>query len=381
MKRTPANRQHDQKGAALLALLTLVLLAGVYLFLDGANNLHATALTRSARTTAVLNQAKEALIARSVVDTNRPGSLPCPDSDGDGIAEILPGGNCKDNLYVGWLPWRTLDLDDPRDEAGARLWYAVSRSLRDHQNAEPINSDTATDLTLDGTPDIAAIVFAAGSVLPGKTRPSNNPADYLDAGNGDGDNAYVNQVTGVPFNDQVVALRRNELMQAVERRVAKTALDSLDAYRAGHGVYPYPAAPGCISGVCASESGLCRGRFPEVALLGPPHNLPDWSPPLPGWFMNNRWAQTLYYAVARNRLESPKPSSSQCSGDANVAGNDRDLVLITPGAPAPATIRPSTLLSAYLDDAANQDGWSGSLPAADAYVLPSATANDRLYSR
>ena len=49
-----------------------------------------------------------------------------------------------------------------------------------------------------------------------------------------------------------------------------------------------------------------------------------------------------------------------------------------PGPPLGGITRPSTNLNDYLEDAANQDGWTGAPPAADSYVTPSVTSNDLL---
>lgn len=378
-------RSSDERGAALLALLLVLVIAGAFAFLSQANKRFGEA-ERKARTMAVLAQAKDALIARATIDLgpsgtppNRPGTLPCPDQGGDGIADMFAGNHCPS--YVGWLPWRTLDLPDPRDGGSERLWYALSSSLRDNNSAEPVNSDTATTLTLDGVGDIAALVFAPGGPLAAQTRPSATPTDYLDGSNGDGDNAYVSGPSGAAFNDLVLPVTRNELMRAVERRVAREALNRLDAYFAANGAYPYPATATCTGAGCASDNKTCRGRLPERADLGS-QGLPDWSPALPAWFTNNRWGATLYYAVGRDRLKPPYTTEilSQCSANSTVDGISVDMVLLTPGAPPTGVSRPSTNLADYLDDAENQDGWVGT-PAPDAYSTPASATNDRLYRR
>lgn len=379
LPRRPAD---GERGAALIAMLLAFLLAGSYFLLREANSVPSTS-QRAAKTAAALAQAKEALIARAVIDTNHPGSLPCPDLDGDGDSELLVGNQCKDGKYFGWLPWRTLDLPDPRDAAGERLWYALSSTLRDDDSAEPINSDTATTLTLNGAGHIAALVFAPGAPLAGQNRPSNGVTDYLDGSNNNGDSAYVSGPTSDTFNDVAMPLTRRELMQAVERRVAKEALNHLDAYRTANGVYPYPAEHSCTGSDCVSDKQECRGHFPVDADLAPPHELPNWSPALPAWFIVNDWAAVLYYGVGLDNLKTPHLGglTSNCGASLTVDGNGRQLVLFTPGAPLPGITRPSNNLDDYLEDAENRDGWGNTMPGAGQYVTPSTTANDRLFVR
>jgi hypothetical protein len=228
-----------EAGAALLALLLVLLVGGSYFLLRDAKSLaqHAK-LEESRKTSAALAEAKVALIGRAIADNNRPGSLPCPDVDNDGDSELFSGLDCPS--YNGRLPWRTLRLPDFRDESGERLWYALSPSFRDDDSAQPINSDTAGLLSVDATPDIVAIVFAPGLSFNGQDRPSNNMADYLEDANGDGDNNFVTRA-GDDFNDHVLVIMRQEQMGAVEKRVLGELDQALVAYRAVYGSFPWLA--------------------------------------------------------------------------------------------------------------------------------------------
>lgn len=162
-------------------------------------------------------QARDALIGRAVADDNRPGSLPCPDTDNDG-AENSIAGNCSS--YIGRLPYRTLRIDKPVDGSGETLWYALSPALRDNPAASPINHQTSTGLTLDGRTEIAAIVFAPGPPLAAQNgRPSNTRSDYLDETNASTANAFVSGPTSPTFNDQTLGITREELFRAVAMRV------------------------------------------------------------------------------------------------------------------------------------------------------------------
>src|SRR6185436_7903320 len=190
------------------------------------------------------------LIARAVADANRPGSLPCPDADGDGDAELFSGNDCP--KYIGRLPWQTLGLPDLRDAEGERLWYVLSPSHRDHPTAQPINSDTAGMINVVGgapATDVVAVVIAPGRALTragaaGSQRRDcpancNNPVNYLDVAGGV-DNAVWAPVAGVAtlssaaesnsFNDRVVPITRDEIMRLVERRAGRELGGKLRAH-------------------------------------------------------------------------------------------------------------------------------------------------------
>ena len=143
-------RQH---GAALLTFMLIFFLAATTWVL-AQRNVAGVRNELDKSTASALAQAKDALIGRAATDNNRPGSLPCPDVDNDGVADSN-FGNCID--YIGRLPWKTLDLPELLDGNGDRLWYALSAKLRDNPAAQPINPLQVLQLTLDGAPNIAAI--------------------------------------------------------------------------------------------------------------------------------------------------------------------------------------------------------------------------------
>ncbi len=251
-QRIPAGK--SQSGVALVLLLVVLIMAGAFAFYRIAG-IGSGPAEQDARLAATLARAKEALIARAVTDANRPGSLPCPDLitnsgglgniPGDGKADMFTMTQCPS--YVGWLPWVTLDLPELVDDTGTRLWYVLTPELRDDDSAQPINSDRAFTLRLDGSADsVAALVIAARAPLGSQARPSNNPADYLDGENGNGDDrTYVSGPHGPAFNDMVVAITRQELMAAVEKRVASEVKSCLEQHAAStlntEHTYPWPA--------------------------------------------------------------------------------------------------------------------------------------------
>src|SRR5687767_7018199 len=112
--RAPISRQ---RGAALLFSLLLMII-GVGLFVVNASQDTVRAVQADKAVGANLGQAKEALIAYAVSHPTRPGALPCPDTNDDGIAEAFVAGACP--AYIGRLPWLTLGVGDLRDDAAER---------------------------------------------------------------------------------------------------------------------------------------------------------------------------------------------------------------------------------------------------------------------
>jgi hypothetical protein len=246
----------SQRGVAVMMLLVLMVLGASFLMLRSLN----AATMRADRhrvTQDALVKAKEGLIARAVTDANRPGSLPCPDTDDDGDAEIFAGVNCPS--YIGRVPWRTLGLPDLRDANGERLWYALSPNFRDNSAGGALNSSTAGLLSVTGTQPaagLAAIVFAPGAPLGAQSRtctggscdaatlrcttapasltPKCNPANFLEVSGGisnaDNDNAYASAIEDSSFNDRHLEITVDEIMWLVEKRAARELGGKLRAH-------------------------------------------------------------------------------------------------------------------------------------------------------
>jgi hypothetical protein len=289
-----------QKGIAVLLVVALLVLGGTLLTLTALN-----ASTWRADRYRVAHEAlllaKEALIARAVADDNRPGSLPCPDTDDDGDAELFAGTACP--AYLGRLPWRTLGLPDLRDGSGERLWYALSATHRDEASAQPINSNTVGEITLAGiqpASNALAVVFAPGSALvrsgaatvqargdpslvctttPHQLTPKCNPFNYLDVlgaeDNADRDTAgnasFVAAVESTQFNDRALAILADDVMPLVERRIGRELAGLLrghyDAWQSatGAGFYPWPAPFVDPSTTPAGASGTAEGLLPSTS--------------------------------------------------------------------------------------------------------------------
>jgi hypothetical protein len=264
MNRRRIQKSKKQSGIALIALLVLLILAGSYAFYRSAN----IGLGRNASDAALITtlaKAKEALIAYAVIDKNRPGRLLCPDLIGDGVSPLLSRDDC--DAYSGWLPWKTLDIRDATDDHGTKLRYVALRWFGGDRARPPLNSDTLSvsqlanagvqKSTLDSTPlgtlylDIP--VGSGTDAIDPTIDPRNDivaliiaPRGELDARNADGDNYFFSSKSPPePDNDVIMPVTRQELMAAVEKRVANEIKACLEEHAASAAntehAYPWPA--------------------------------------------------------------------------------------------------------------------------------------------
>ncbi|MDH2918252.1 MAG: hypothetical protein PXX73_03530 [Sideroxydans sp.] len=276
-----AHLKSSQRGAALMVML-VIMVVGITAILVSSLNSSAIKIARQNDSSKVLAQAKEALIARATNDANVLGSLPCPDTNNDGLAELLVGNECPS--YIGRLPWKTLGIDDLRDGAGERLWYAVSRNFRD-DNSNHINSDTQGTLNVTGSQtasQLIAIVFAAGNPVSSQTRSASVTTvcngvsltenlcaqNYLEASNALPSNAaapnnnYQLNAASNLFNDQAIYLTHEQLFPVIEMRIAREVKACLDGYAAGsNNKYPW-AVPASVTSFTSTPNTLF-GRLPN----------------------------------------------------------------------------------------------------------------------
>lgn len=220
------NSPRSQTGIALLMLLFLIVGIGLTLLLSSLTSAQQQQ-EQNKRTQLVLRQAKEALIAWSVTHASVPGWLPCPeDTSIIGTPNEGKASNTCSNAStsIGRIAWRTLGLVEPRDANGELLWYILSPGFR---GVPPLGSTGIANgqLQLDGAYNgIAALIIAPGAPLPGQTRtpPSiTSPptsANYLDLGNAAGP-SFVSTGPKDSFNDQVITITTQELLQAINFRV------------------------------------------------------------------------------------------------------------------------------------------------------------------
>jgi hypothetical protein len=390
-----------QRGAALIVMLALVgVVAGALMLQMGK-----AAADRSERdriTALALGRAVEALVARAATDGNRPGSLPCPDTDNDGIPN--GGGICSGAPHIGRLPWATLDLPDLRDGDGERLWYALSPAFRDDPGAGPaIHSDTAGELQVTGAAPVAnavAIVFAAGTSVGNQNRDAageNTLANYLEDENADGDDTYENGPRSGTFNDQLLVLTADDLMPAVERRVAREAKVCLMKYAAANGGR-FPWAAPLNSALYDDTAGTLAGRLPRIVNSsgagswtgsvtwpssgGAVSTLCIYNSLSPSWW--DRWRGLLFYQVAAPFAPS---GSGVCGTDCLVVNGTPSVqaVVVVAGRAFPAQTggRPGSDAANYLEEdpvsgVKNYNNYNGAATGSYVRLPRAASFNDQL---
>ena len=376
-----ATRQRGQTLVAIIAVLGIGFGALIYTLLNPAQ----LALESDRNTTKALASAAEALIGYAAGDDNRPGSLPCPDTDNNGSSQLYAGSYCPSE--IGRLPWRTLGLPDLRDGSGERLWYAVSRDYsRNPSGASALNSDTVGQLTVTGTvpaSGVVAIVFAPGGVVGSQTRNTANQnlvQNYLEGGNETtGTTTFVTALASSAFNDRLHAITRDALLTAVEMRVAREARAALRAFFNANGYLPF--ANGFSDATYRCTLNQHSGRIPrffaddcKVTATDPDWNGVTW----PAWFFTNNWHTIVFYAVASRCTQPATPNcaaaGSLLTANGTPAPNDSlQALVIMPGRALGAQARPCASVVDCLEDAENTNGDF-------AYVKSpvSAAANDRL---
>jgi len=273
--KSPCSKMHikaKQRGVILMIVAAVLVLAGLTMLLTMLDDTTVDA-KRNQKTAEALALAKEALIGYSVKNNNRPGSLPCPDRDNDGDADLLNGHICP--AYIGRVPWKTFGLSDLRDGQGERLWYALSPNFTDSlflsngttPPARVINNDTPGQIVITGSSpasNVVAIIFSAGAVIGAQQRDSANPsaainneaANFLEGENATGgvtytesflrnvdtigDVTYQTGAASLTFNDRLLAISEKDLMPPIEKRIAREAKICLDDYAASAGgKYPW----------------------------------------------------------------------------------------------------------------------------------------------
>jgi type II secretory pathway pseudopilin PulG len=288
----------NQKGAALIIFAVVFALAATAFLISQLDG-NFLKNERQKRTAFVLSEAKAALIgyalkSGTLTGSDRPGDLPCPDTNHDGSSEPSCPGNA-----IGRLPWRTLGLADLRDEYDETLWYAVSANFKRNPKLGKLNSDTNGTITLRDTTGtitrngatenaaIAVVVSPGNSltrqdgVVQNRTEANfDNALHYLDNfdsvdNSKDEDNSsFVESNTNgfisglikdasntVTLNDRIIVISTADLMPSLEKRVANEVKKRLNSL----GGLPWAAPftnPTISSNNFASVNTINRGLLP-----------------------------------------------------------------------------------------------------------------------
>lgn len=299
-----------QRGIALLLFLFLVIGIGTATALAAWNGSRGR-MEQERQTQLALQQAKEALIAYAVsvypAGNNRPGDLPCPDMNNDGIKDNVSvtwscgsaDGSTFQDRRLGRLPWKSLGLDDLRDASGERLWYAVSNNFKEKTRHFPLNSDTTGTIQVveaNGAviPNVIAVVIAPGPPLqrlnaataqdrsPGN---ENDPANYLDESATEDNVDFVDGTTNgftngivrdaqgrILVNDTMLVITYGDLMPQLEKQVAATVMNCLATYAAysdatKNNLGRYPWATSLASSAAGNYNDTANtlfGRIPDL---------------------------------------------------------------------------------------------------------------------
>ncbi|MEE9331217.1 MAG: hypothetical protein V3U89_03195 [Methylophilaceae bacterium] len=397
------NKTNKHQHGAALMLLVFILAIAMTSYLVRTLNSASYKVDHEQKVMQNLATAKEALIAWAVSNELHPGQFPYPDHlevttpiyDGKGDC----GGNPLSNpiLLLGQLPVYGSDGCtspveglgiDAQDGYGNRLWYAVSPNLVHNyaptlgQLSDPIINpsiiNTATWLRVvdrNGatiSDRVAAVIIAPGNAIGNKSRSNTATVDnFLDEfqigatsySNRNYDSFDEDFIIGDTFervddddatysspylfNDKLVYITIDELMVALEKRVAREVVSSLNGYFSVNSYYPYAASSGGT--VCVNNQLL--GALPLS-----PCSTPDLSTYLPGWFEDNEWEAFMFYAASLN-CSQPNPG---CSSGTLKVGTKENLnaVVISTGAEITTAFKVqdrvgSGLIVDYLDSVEN----------------------------
>lgn len=371
--RTPWLRpKKAQHGSALLIILAIVMAALMAVLVSALPKLDRTAANANANAQ-VLAQAKAGLIAYAITvgsqqncgggtNCERPGDLPCPDATPD--TPVQANGNAAGSCgagtgitsqatRLGRLPWKTLNLPDLRDASGQRLWYAVSNNYKNNTRIPILNSETGLgtitirnasgSVSFNGSnpgnipSGVVAVIIAPGAPITrqdGHTqdRSVNAAQEYLDIVTINGiteDNAdFIDQSATNGFiqgpiqnaqgniisNDQMVFITYDEIMSALEKRVAGDVMQTIASMQ-----YPNPASFSDAS--CLGTTALTN---PACPASGNPACTPNSSTP----------TRTLIINC------STSPTQSPCTADAALVTN-KSLIEVT----CPAGVAASAALA------------------------------------
>ena len=368
--------RYAQRGQAfLLLVITLVLgAAAIFYSLTTATT---PEIERDRKTAEALAKAKDALIAYASGrdSTNRPGELPCPDTNNNGTTE----SSCNTAASrIGRLPWATLGIPDLRDGSGERLWYAVSSNFLSSAKTT-LNSNTVGEFTVTGispASNVIAIVFAPGTVVAGQSRTTanvNNAAHYLESENASVDTTFTTAMSSGTFNDRLLAITPAMFFPQVEMRVAREARVFLNAYFANPkiGYFPVAEAYGGGGKCVASNQGVIPGNPASCGV-----KQSSWAGAgKPSWFSSEKWEEVLFYAVAPACVDPDAINCSGAGGFLTVNGIGKlHAIIIAPGVEYTATgqIRPCATITDCLE-APN----TISFPSFT-HVPNSTTTNDRV---
>jgi hypothetical protein len=326
--------QARSSGAAIIIFITLVLLAFTTILVTQVS-VNQKKSARMQNSSQALDFAQSAIFGFAL-SHSIPGTLPCPDTTGDGSENTTAGG-CTSQL--GLLPYFTLGLDSLGDSSGSDLWYAVETSYTVNAAGQR-NSSTPSALTLNGQP-VSHVIIAPGIALEGQNRAPLTQANFLEGTNADGNlNTYDNIISNTQ-NDIVLGSPLSSFWTLIEQRVLAEAGVLTTTYRAVCNQYPWAANFG---GPYTSVGSQQMGSLPFAAAL--PSN---WGAacalgiaPIPANWLVTHWSDQLLYHMCTN-LEG------NCLTVIDSASSPAAAIILAPGSRLSGQTRPTAVASDYFE--------------------------------
>ncbi len=342
------------RGIALLVMLGIILIAFTASII-GRLSINSIEQKNNTKTVAALVQARDAIMGFALTQTSNPqppGTLPCPDTDGDGMSNTAPVGGCVS--LQGLVPFVTLGLavtvggiiTPPQPP----LWYVIPIGYGGNAVAAfiPRNSSRTSALLLNGQP-MAFIVIAPGKPLGGQnpiTTPLSPAINFIEPPNGVNPYTNYNDLADATHNDKLLGMPVGTFWTTVEGRVLAEVRDLLNTYNTNCHIYPWavPYAPSVSNN---SVVNTFEGRVPlGVALPSgwgtacpAPYVASNAATALPLW-LTPHWGNMLYYKICPPNLQSPPaPAIANCL-DLNGDGvfNDARVIVMAPGIALGATV-------------------------------------------
>jgi len=306
-----------QSGVAFLLFITVMVLTGTLLVV-GKLPLNQEQYERQTSNYKHLQTAQDALLGYALSQAT-PGVLPCPDVNGDGDGDNVSGG-CSQ--LKGWLPFRTLGLDDLRDTTGAKLWYVIDPEYT--VGAVPFNSSSVSLLSQNGQ-SLAFAVLAANAALTNQVRTTtfSDASNYLEGVNSDTDPFTVAYRRDSEHNDQLLAYSSAEFWALIENSVVIPAASAaLNQYFTDCGAYPWAAnfSEMPLNSVVGSQ----QGSLPSASSLASDGSGCASVLSLPTW-LEDHWALSIQYQFCLN-------TQGQCLSINGDETSFATAALVAPGA-------------------------------------------------